>query len=485
MAYDIDENNGERAVINLVDETEGTTTAVRSLIGSGNYLTGTDNQWHNTTFFIAPQLFEAGHTYHFEVLETVEGWKCYIRSADVRINVGEQSEDPVFEQHDVNASISQDGELTISLNLKPKDGLDATYGVEYTVNRDYQMLAGYNISVRVSAVGSGFTNVFDFASDSEQKLERGDYDIFVIISNEDKDIIATYATTATYDYRVVEYNDNGRTVPVDTNKYNSGDSATILYNPVSTRTNYVFLGWSTDKQATEPMYEVGQDIKALIGDEDLILYAVWQKISSGTIDKLMPATSSKIMIERRDSNGNAVVETNNPDSTELPYGVTALIAADDTDYGDYVTYAEDSPEYDSWFIYGIDQYTTPDELKAQLSTGSGDCVISNCQGSYVGTGTIVKVFDENGNFVEQFRVVIYGDLDNSGSVTSSDTNIAIQESKKPSWSKASDERVPYMFRAANVDQSLSFSSSDANLLIMCNKNKAEIDQTAGLVKTSS
>ena len=202
-----------------------------------------------------------------------------------------------------------------------------------------------------------------------------------------------------------------------------------------------------------------------------------------SILKIMPKEGTSLIIERCDVNDNSIIETKRQEiingTEELPYGVSQAISANDSDYSQYPKYSEDASEYDSWFIYGIEQYTTPEALKELIEVGEGSCVISNVQGEFVGTGSIVKIFDKNGNFVEQFRVVLYGDLDNSGSITSSDTNIAIQESKNPSWSKASGERVPYMFRAANVDQSPSFSSSDANFLIMCNKNKAYIDQVTG------
>ena len=257
-----------------------------------------------------------------------------------------------------------------------------------------------------------------------------------------------------------------------------GNGEITLPSVVPVRSGYVFDGWSLSGAA---LYRPGSSFNLTT---DTTLTAIWsvnsQPAVQGPETKLVPATSN-IIIER-----DGVAETRNQEVCngihELPNGAQpATVCEEAGELYDYNTYAEDSPEYDSWFIYGIEPYTTPEQLEAMISIGDGGyCVISNVTGRYVGTGTIVKIFDKNNSFVEQFRVVIYGDLDNSGSVTSSDTNIAIQESKRPSWSKASDaDRVPYMYRAANVDQSTSFSSSDANLLIMCNKNKAIIDPVSG------
>jgi hypothetical protein len=209
-----------------------------------------------------------------------------------------------------------------------------------------------------------------------------------------------------------------------------------------------------------------------------------------TCAKLVPADeSSTAVIERTDEEGFAAVETYNSGildgSDPLPYAVYSKRAPNDEIYGEYRHYDENSVEYDSWFVYGLKEYTTPEQLNEFIKVShGGHYELSGNIGEYVGTGTIIKVYDRNNRFVEQFRVVIYGDLDNSGSATSSDTNIAIFESKKPSWSKGTDdENIPYLFRAANIDQSPSFSSSDANLMIMCNKNKAYIDQTTGLAHT--
>jgi hypothetical protein len=246
---------------------------------------------------------------------------------------------------------------------------------------------------------------------------------------------------------------------------------TITPYAVGSFDGYTFEGWDTV-------------IPAQAGNDNLVFRAKW------AVPKLIPDLSTEnsknLVIERINNSGQAFAETGNngvlSGTKPLPQGVTLSEKPFSSSYGDYQTGSD--ADYDSWFIYGVDQYTTPEELKALIKVSAGGhCEITNCAGTYVGTGTIVKVFDSNDNLVEQFRVVVYGDLDNSGSVTSSDTNIAIQESKKPSWSKASGDRVEYMFRAANVDQSISFSSSDANLLIMCNKNKAEIDQVSGMVKS--
>ena len=93
----------------------------------------------------------------------------------------------------------------------------------------------------------------------------------------------------------------------------------------------------------------------------------------------------------------------------------------------------------------------------------------------IGTGTVVKVYSSNNVFAEQFVIVIYGDLDGSGVVTTSDSNMALLETNSPSWA----DSVSYMFRAANLDQSSAFSTTDVNWFNLVVNNLANIDQVTG------
>ena len=459
--------SGKTASFNVtVNENTLQGIAIKDMPTKTSYYTG---QTLDTTGLTLTATFASGKT------ETVSsGFTCSptaLNSAGTKtITVTYGGKTATF-----TVTVTQDSVKSISIKSKPTK---LTYFVGDSLVPDGLTLTATYNSGKTATVSSGFTC-------SPTTLNTaGTQKITVTYSGKTASFNVTVNAIPTYTVTFAMNGGSFETVPAglvsDGENYSyTAQEGSPVAKPSSdpVKEQYVFLGWFTDDGCTNPVNWTGFTVP----QSGAVVYAGWEKAQ---VPKLMPAQGSTLMIERRDTNGNAVVETENQnvlDGTEpLPNGVSKAEEAYNTDYNEYPHYPEDSKEYDSWFIYGIEPYTTPDELVALIGSEEYNCVISNVTGSYVGTGTIVKIFDKNGNFIEQFRVVIYGDLDNSGSVTSSDTNIAIQESKRPSWSKASEEdRVPYMYRAANVDQSTSFSSSDANLLIMCNKNKAEIDQATG------
>ena len=73
----------------------------------------------------------------------------------------------------------------------------------------------------------------------------------------------------------VLYSANGGSgAPSDANGYSSGDTATVSAAPGITRKGYTFLGWSTDKDASEKKYSEGETIT--FSSETITLYAVWE-----------------------------------------------------------------------------------------------------------------------------------------------------------------------------------------------------------------
>ena len=189
--------------------------------------------------------------------------------------------------------------------------------------------------------------------------------------------------------------------------------------------------------------------------------------------KLVPVNeNSTAMIER-----GGVVETYNErildqtreDKLPLPRNVSAVRATED-EYG-YATYDEDAKEYDSWYIYGLRVGTRSAALAGDNNdifdfvkvTNGGRMEILSETGETprrnVGTGTIIKVYDTKGTpddntddvFVEQFRVVIYGDLTFDGNVNVADSTKIDTELDYRDWSLNNPEkRVPYLFRAADI-----------------------------------
>ena len=92
----------------------------------------------------------------------------------------------------------------------------------------------------------------------------------------------THVVTAETEIRVSDgtelfllYSANGGSgAPVDRNGYVAGQSATIVRAADLVRTGYAFLGWSTEKTATEPSLFEGNTVEFV--DRSVTLYAVWK-----------------------------------------------------------------------------------------------------------------------------------------------------------------------------------------------------------------
>lgn len=85
---------------------------------------------------------------------------------------------------------------------------------------------------------------------------------------------ASASWTAPRPTHTVSYNANGGTGAPNSQTKTYGYVLT-LSNTVPKRNGYVFLGWSTNKNATEPQYYAGGSYGA---DVSVTLYAVWEKV---------------------------------------------------------------------------------------------------------------------------------------------------------------------------------------------------------------
>lgn len=83
----------------------------------------------------------------------------------------------------------------------------------------------------------------------------------------------------TADPYTVTYNANGGTGTTETSTHTYDNSSTLSPNGF-TRSEYTFLGWSTDSTATTPTYANEQVIKNLATSGNVTLYAVWVKTSA-------------------------------------------------------------------------------------------------------------------------------------------------------------------------------------------------------------
>ena len=114
-----------------------------------------------------------------------------------------------------------------------------------------------------------------------------------------------------------------------------------------------------------------------------------------------------------------------------------------------------------------------------------DTTLSN--GGY-GTGAVVKVYDQKGTpddtsddeFVEQFYIVIFGDLDGNARITQLDYNEALVDLTERDWS-ANRNGVAYMKLAADVsDSNGRITQLDINALSQVVSRAYTIDQVTGI-----
>ncbi len=70
------------------------------------------------------------------------------------------------------------------------------------------------------------------------------------------------------------------------------------------------------------------------------------------------------------------------------------------------------------YLYGVDPYDAGETVDSVFTVNNGSMeIIANEAGSECGTGTMVNVLDNDGNVVETYVLIIFGDVDGDGEVT--------------------------------------------------------------------
>lgn len=283
-AFDVDEVSSwyggpERDLVYLVDETSGNKVQITE--GHG-YLSGMNQQWNTTTFYINPSLFTKGHTYHIELYDSVDGWVVWVRNVSLILTTSGVQKPidpsmPTIKESDFSASIDTSRNITTNLFLKSTGNV--TYFVEYAATINSNQYASYFGSVTVTPSGVQYPVNFQL----EYGAPKGVYKVEAITKDTYGNVINTYFVSAGYYYSAVNYHPNGGSynVPVDSNAYAAGASVSVLYDYIPTRTGYKFLGWSTNKLATTPQYTATNGGKVSVdGKNDVILYAVWEQVEA-------------------------------------------------------------------------------------------------------------------------------------------------------------------------------------------------------------
>ncbi len=109
----------------------------------------------------------------------------------------------------------------------------------------------------------------------------------VLSYNEILDIYAQWEINKVDKFNV-RYDGNGSTsgsVPIDNNKYLKDDTVKVLDNGSLRREKHSFKGWSTNSNSSGVSYKNGDSFSI---KNDVVLYAVWEKDSSGGGDKPDP-----------------------------------------------------------------------------------------------------------------------------------------------------------------------------------------------------
>ena len=163
--------------------------------------------------------------------------------------------------------------------------------------------------------------------------------------------------------------------------------------------------------------------------------------------------------------------------------------------GGYHSFGRPTTEYpytfnqdNNWYICGIEPGTT---LKEFINSyvrvqGDGRLEITTSSGAMVGTGTVVSVYDRHGTetveddtLVEQFTVIVYGDLNGDARVDNLDENILNCESLGiTGWSYCNDESFNELYvLSGDCNKDGRIQSVDVSTLIDVINNVKTLNQT--------
>ena len=227
---------------------------------------------------------------------------------------------------------------------------------------------------------------------------------------------------------------------------------------------WTFSHWEDENGVT---HADGETVSAALN-----LYAVYEEVIPV---KLVPKDeNSTAMIER-----DGVVETYNTDLSATPVGVTEIKEANETD-----TYEADG--YDAYYVYGLKTNITVDDIADYVRvTGDGRYEIELNSTGKAGTGAIIAVYDKNGTedqsddvLVEQFYIIIFGDIDGDTDISTNDTSRLNTEIRTRDWS--GDSKIKYLVKAADLDLDTDISTNDLARLNSAIRLTIEIDQKTGL-----
>ena len=388
--------------------------------------------------------------------------------------------DPVREGYDFQGwdplvgTMDEEGMTFTAIWLETVDGYTVTYYVDYVdettepydvfdvaLNADLEVPAdpdkeGYTFEGWATTPDATAADVVDFTN---AKMPANDLTYYAVFT------VHTHTVNFyNYEAEVASPWKSADPVVIHTHDYDYDEIIAFPADPTNIDSAYwTFVGWSTEEDG-----EVIADTSAVkMIDEDVNYYAVYEKVAV----KLVPTEGSTTMIER-----NGAIESYNDGYTVSSDPVAAA----------------DGETFDKYLIYGLKTGLRDTVLDTTKSTvwvevqGDGYTKVTPVVSGRLGTGAVVAVYDRNGTedtaddiLVEQFYVVIFGDLDGNARLTSGDATVLGYEIASPVWS-SSRTKVEYMFRAANLDGNRRITSGDRTKLNTALAGAA-IDQVTGTV----
>ena len=144
--------------------------------------------------------------------------------------------------------------------------------------------------------------------------------------------------------------------------------------------------------------------------------------------------------------------------------------------------------YNEWIVYGLAENLTIDKLLTDFVTVQGDgyAKVTTNIGDNVGSGSVIEVYDRNGTedtsddkFVERFYVVIYGDINGDGLITTADEDMATCETLGiTSWSSTRSPHYCYwQTKAGDINADGRVKTIDASWISGYCVDYYPIDQT--------
>ena len=324
------------------------------------------------------------------------------------------------------------------------------YGEAYSVTSP-DLLPNYRLDDETQATISG-TMIDDDVT----------VNVVYVLNNVTIEFRVPVRITAETDYGKLDY-DNTVLVNAGSTDYVIGTQIAVPSADDTAITYYVFEGWTTDVitgistgNANATIVEPGNAQAAAV------YYAVYSR--------------ELVYLENFDANATTVIDRNGKD---IGYWAANYTAANFPTDGSAL-----------WFVTGI----TPGRLNATTYTsryvkahGDGTVTVTRGFGGY-GTGTLIVVTDSvTGNVVEEFYVVIYGDVDGNGQINVNDSGAVSDEinavntvrwSRRGSYDyckiKAADLANPNMNR-------ISINVNDRSTLSDVVNREATLDQQTGVV----